>query len=363
MSLERPDLSQVPPEIRAYIESLEEQLRQSSTTAKRSSAEKHSTERDGSLPEGEPLEPIEPVTSLNLITVSRAGSAKRTPRHLYARQRRGGMGIFDLETTGEDYPDVLAVADENQGLLVFTNLARVFRLPVSKLEEAPVRERGEDLSDRLDLEPGEHIAAILPDQAAGFVALVSQIGMVRVLRHHLFGDYLKPGTALYNPKEHGELAAACWTAGDSDLFIATRGGTAIRFSEKLIPPKGDLGIRVSDNNPVVAITPVYPDSGVFLVGADGKGTIRLMSGFAPNKSAGGGGKLAMKSDLVVGAAAVDAQADDVFLISHLGKIIRFRLDEVPESEAVVQGVNCMALRSDHVTALVRSLPAPTKLHR
>ena len=99
------------------------------------------------------------------------------------------------------------------------------------------------------------------------------------------------------------------------------------------------------------------DSGVFIVGADGKGTIRLMTGFTPNKSPGGGGKIAMKTERVVGAASVDG-ADDIFLISQLGKIIRFQANEVPGTEGVVQGVNCMALRADEVTGMVKAVPAP-----
>ena len=42
---------------------------------------------------------------------------------------------------------------------------------------------------------------------------------------------------------------------------------------------------------------------------------------------------------------------DLFIISRLGKIIRFQVDEVPAKEGVVQGVNCMELRSDETVAV------------
>jgi DNA gyrase/topoisomerase IV subunit A len=82
-----------------------------------------------------------------------------------------------------------------------------------------------------------------------------------------------------------------------------------------------------------------------------------MAGFAPNKSAGGGGKLVMKADHVVGAAQVES-GDDIFAISRLGKIIRFQVSEVPGTEGVIQGFNCMALRADEVTAMARAVPPP-----
>src|SRR3990172_3094171 len=86
--MERPDLSQTEPAVRAYIEALEaeiDHLRAEATPATEEPV------RDAEPP----LEPSEPPTTCNLITLSARGNVKRTPRHLYSRQRRGGMGIFD----------------------------------------------------------------------------------------------------------------------------------------------------------------------------------------------------------------------------------------------------------------------------
>lgn len=78
-----------------------------------------------------------------------------------------------------------------------------------------------------------------------------------------------------------------------------------------------------------------------------------MIGFAANKSTGGSGKIAFKNNLVVGAVAIDP-ADDLFVISRLGKMIRFRADEVPVTDGPVQGVNCINLRADEVTGFART---------
>ena len=97
----------------------------------------------------------------------------------------------------------------------------------------------------------------------------------------------------------------------------------------------------------LAVAAVTDDSSVFLVDADGNGTIRTMSGFSANKAPGGGGKIAMKTNHLVSAQRVDPE-DDVFMISRLSKIIRFMSEEIPAKEGVVQGVNCMSLRADQV---------------
>jgi DNA gyrase subunit A len=342
MNFERPDLSRTDPAVREYIEALEAEL----SRQRRPERAQQSDAVLASLPS----EPSEPPTTRNLITISLSGVAKRTPRHLYDRQHRGGMGIFDLETPENDPPTQLVIADQSQSLVVITDQGRAFRLPVTDLAEAPVRSRGQSLAQRLGMLPGEKPAVVFPDSGGTYLVLVTQRGQVRRLRYHYFGTNLMPGTLMHDIKEGGPPAAACWTTGEAELFIATRKGDAIRFAERQVPVRGCLGIRVDPDDSVVAACPVQANSGVFLVGADGRGTVRLMEGFALNKAPGAGGKVALKTDKLIGAATV-ADAEDVLIISRLGKIIRFRADEVPAKEGVVQGVNCMALRADEVTAM------------
>ncbi len=354
--IERPDLNQVSPEVRAYIESLEKELERFRSRAA-SPSPRHFTTLSAEEPEiidetsQIPLRLSEDPNPYFIVTISAAGLVKRTPRQLYQRQRRGGMGIFDLELPEEDIPTVLSMVLEPQSLILFTNRARAFRLPVSLIPEAPIRGKGQSLAVKFGLQPEERLIAALPDQTQGAIAMVSENGLVRYLRHHVFGEQMKPGTLMFDPGKFGPLAAVCRISGSDDLFIATRQGKAIRFSEKLVPPQGGPGIRLEAGDVPVAIAAVQDDSQVFLAEADGRGTLRLMASFAPNKSAGGGGKLAMKTNELVGGLTV-ASGADIFLISRLSKIIRFMADEVPPKDSVVQGVNCMALRADTVSALV-----------
>ena len=109
--LERPDLVGVEPAVMAYIEALEEAL-----------ANALAGDRSAGRAEA-PLEPSEPPTTVNVISISAAGLGKRTPRHLYLRQRRGGMGVFDLDSPAEDPPLFLLMADESAGLILVTNHA------------------------------------------------------------------------------------------------------------------------------------------------------------------------------------------------------------------------------------------------
>ncbi len=69
----------------------------------------------------------------------------------------------------------------------------------------------------------------------------------------------------------------------------------------------------------------------------------------------------MRTEQLVGVLGVRLTPDasegadmDIFVISELGKLIRFSASEVPPKEGVVQGVNCMNLRNDTCVALTSS---------
>ena len=340
--MERPDLTDIDPDVIAYIEFLEEQLL--AGVADR--------------PVIAAPDPSEPPTTMQLITISAAGVAKRTARHFYSRQRRGGMGVFDMETSPEDPPRFLVVADESAALLVWSNRGRVYRLPVAQLPATDVRGKGTDICERLKMLNNERIVAVLPENGGEEVALASERGWVRTIRASFLGSSLMQGMGFHDPNEGGELVAACWLKQGDDLFVVSKQALAIRFSaHQLGGRRGGLGLRVDQGDQVLAIAATRESGGVLLLGADGKGTIRLMAGFRQNKAPGAGGKVALKADRLVGAVAVD-QTDDVFIISEQSKIIRFAAAEIPAKEGVVQGVNCMALRHDEVTALtVCAMPA------
>lgn len=332
MSMERPDLSGLPAEIVAYIEALEAQL--------------------GEQAQSRPQPALsEPPTTCNVITLTAQGLGKRTARHFYGRQHRGGMGVFDLETAEDDPPTILLAADESEQILLFSDQGRAFRLAVAAIAQTEVRGSGQSIRSGLMLRPGEKIIAALPDSNKNYVALVSERGWVRRIRSSRLSQRgLVQGLTFHDPKDGGRLVAACWSKGDGNLLIATQQGLALRFPEHHVSDQhGCLGVRLEPGDSAAAITAVSEESNVFLLGNDGKGTLRPMSTFRANKAPGSGAKQALKTDRLVAALTVTEQ-DDLFIISRLAKMIRFPAGEVPAKEGVVQGVNCMTLRADEVLA-------------
>ena len=79
MTHEKPDLSQIPPQIRDYIEALEAEIERLRPTRSRRSPARFDDGELDNLDLSELLEPAEEQTTINVITATGNGFAKRTP--------------------------------------------------------------------------------------------------------------------------------------------------------------------------------------------------------------------------------------------------------------------------------------------
>lgn len=356
------------PALRLYIRTLEQEnvrLRQEvlelrEASARRQRASEVRERRAESLPAQVATTPY--PDDVMVISITAQGLGKRTPLNDYSTQRRGGIGVFDIQTSREDSVAHLLVARAGATLLTVTNRGRAFRLPADSLPLSAQRSRGASLPERLALTPGETLAALLAlddDDPRSTVLVATNNGWVRPWHRNYLGPRLQPGTLLYDPQRGGgPPAAMILSEGDADLLIALRSGAAYRFSESLARRDGVRGIQVRPDDAVVGLASVRDDSSVLLVSADGQGTRREMSGFTANKSPGGQGKVIMKTDALVDLAVVGEQ-DEVLCISGFAKIIRFGAAEVPAKAGVVQGVAVMDCRGDSLAALA-VLPPPSR---
>ncbi|MFN8496504.1 MAG: DNA gyrase C-terminal beta-propeller domain-containing protein [Anaerolineae bacterium] len=292
--------------------------------------------------------------TLMLVTVSATGQAKRTAINRYSRQRRGGIGIFDLRTADTDEARFLTVADQADALLLLTASGKVYRVAVAAITEASdPRSRGEDILVAAGVEEGDKLAAILPLSEADqgrYVLLGSQSGFIKRMRGHYFGSSFEPGRVVLDPRQTGGPACAmCLSSGTADVLMVSRGGMATRFNISVAPLQAAPGLKLRPGDTLVGLSAIHEPDAVFVVTEDGLGTRRLMEGFTANKAPGAAGKIIIKSETVAGIVRAPDSADLVVL-TRFSKIIRFTAEEVPAKTAPVQGVDIVELRGDIVTA-------------
>jgi DNA gyrase subunit A len=169
------------------------------------------------------------------VTVSNTGYLKRTPITTYRQQKRGGTGRLGMKTREEDFVAQLIIDSTHAYLLCFTNTGRVYWLKVYEIPDVGAAGKGKAMASLVDLQPGEKVVTILPvkdlEEEGKYVLFATREGIVKKTPLKDFSNVMARGIIAIAIDKDDELIAARITHGDDILFLATREGLAIRFSE------------------------------------------------------------------------------------------------------------------------------------
>ncbi len=324
-----------------------------------------------------------------VITVSRGGYIKRSPLSLYRQQRRGGKGRIGMATKEEDIVEHLFVASTHAYVLVFTDKGRLYWLKVHAIPEVGSNARGKAIVNLLSVEAGESVRALLTvrDFPEGkFVVMTTRAGKIKKTDLSSFSNVRQTGIIAIDINEGDDLYAARLSDGQSDIFIGTHGGRAIRFHESEVRPMGRgasgvKGISLREGDYVIEMD-VLPasteavgadetreavESDAEIVATDSRGYMLTVTerGFGkrtpvslyPLVHRGGMGviniKVTDKNGKVAGIAHV-VDDDQLLLITEQGMIIRTRVRDLRSMGRSTQGVKVINVEeNDRVVAAVK----------
>ena len=301
------------------------------------------------------------------ITVSNTGYVKRTAITQYRNQRRGGKGRIGMRTREEDFLTHLFVASTHAYILIFSDRGRVYWLKVHEIPDVGPAGRGKAIANLVKMESGERIAALQAvrewPEADGerFVAMGTRKGVVkktdlRAFRHPRAGGIIAMGVGPDDAVIGAEL-----TDGQGQIFIGTRGGMAIRFTEADVRVMGRMasgvrGISLRKGDEVVAMTVVRPGGTLLTVTENGFGK-RTELGEYRVQSRGGVGIIdihaSKRNGRVAGVAYVEHD-DELMLITQQGKILRMVTADIRPIGRATQGVRLIEIdEDDRVVSLAR----------
>jgi len=168
-----------------------------------------------------------------VVSITRGGYAKRTLRHQYRSQKRGGKGVRGATLRGDDVVEHFIATTNHHWILFFTTAGRVYRTKAYNLPEASRDAKGGHVAGLLSFQPDESIAQVLAIrdyEQAPYLVLATRNGLVKKTR---LGDYNSPrqaGVIAINFREDDdELIGAELVNGDDDILLVSRKGSAIRF--------------------------------------------------------------------------------------------------------------------------------------
>jgi DNA gyrase subunit A len=176
-----------------------------------------------------------------VITVSRGGYIKRSPLSLYRSQRRGGKGRIGMQTKEEDIVEHLFVASAHSYILVFTDKGRLYWIKVHQIPEVASNARGKAIVNLLQVEQGENVRALLTVKdftEAKYVVMATRAGKIKKTELDAFSNVRTTGIIAIDINEGDDLYAVRLSDGNSEIFVGTHDGRAIRFHESDVRPMG-----------------------------------------------------------------------------------------------------------------------------
>ena len=206
----------------------------------------------------EDLIPIE----TNVISITSESYIKRMPVDTYRQQRRGGKGLIGMKTKDGDYVVDAFVTSSHNFILFFTTKGRVFKLKAYQIPQAQRYGRGKAIINLLpELEKDEKIFSTIPVSEFDdehFITFATKNGIIKKTALSKYRHISRVGIIAIKLREGDELVETKLSDGDMDIFLGTRRGLAIHFSEGRVRPTGRnthgvKGIRLREGDEVVAM--------------------------------------------------------------------------------------------------------------
>ncbi len=308
-----------------------------------------------------------------LLMMTQNGYVKRLPAEVLRSQKRGGVGVKSSKTKDEDQIMKTLYGTSHNNLLFFTNTGRVFNLPMYEVPEASKQAKGTPVVNLLQLGPNEKITEILNlDESEGkYITMATTGGTIKKTSLDLFKNIRKSGLIAAKIRDGEQMLWARLSGGEDEIFMVTKFGQSIRFSEENIRPMGRSaagvrGIKLKNGDEVVEMVMLKDDEARLLVVTEkGLGKMTKVEQYRAQNRGGSGIKVANltnKTGNVAGARVImPSVKGDLVITSLKGQTIRIPLDGIKVSGRATQGVILSKPGAgDKVTTIsvIEEFPAP-----
>ena len=305
----------------------------------------------------------------NTLVLTSGGYIKRTNPDEYKRQKRGGVGVVDLDTKEEDFVTNFLTASTHADLLFFTDKGKAYQIKMYDIPEGKRATRGKSVMNFISLSDDEKVTSILAmpkdkKDIGGSLFMITENGTAKKVSAKSFQDVRSSGIIAIKLSSGDRLISAELVEKGDDISVVTKKGQSIRFKESGVREMGRgaggvRGIKIGKGDMVVGAHHIKPDwkSGHLLViSANGYGKRTNLSEYKIQGRGGSGvltSKVTSKTGPVIASQVVTDQEDEVIAISKKSQVVRVGLKEIPALGRQTQGVRIMKLREgDSIASLI-----------
>lgn len=296
-----------------------------------------------------------------MLVLTAGGYVKCTDPAEYHAQKRGGVGVIDLETKEEDFVTMLVSGSTHSNLLFFTNLGKVYQMKMYDIPEGRRATRGKSIMNFLALSGEEKVTSILAmpkdlEKIQSSLMLVTKHGTAKKMASESFKDVRRSGIIAIRLDKDDQLISALVVEKGNEVMIATAEGQSIRFKESDVREMGRTaggvsGIRLGKTDEVIGVDVIKKstEKGAFLtMSANGFGKKTDLKEYKVQKRGGSGvktAKVTSKTGNLIVAKVLGGEEQELIAMSKKGQVIRTALKDISSLGRQTQGVTVMRLRS------------------
>lgn len=296
----------------------------------------------------------------SVLVFTKGGYVKRTDPSEYKIQKRGGLGVIDIEPKEEDFVTMLVSANTHSDLLFLTNLGKAYQIKMYDIPEGKRATKGKSIMNFISLEADEKVTSILAidketKKTIKSLILVTKKGITKKVSAESFKDVRRSGLIAIKLDKDDELQAVLPVSTGDDIMLATTLGQSIRFKESDVREMGRnasgvRAIKLSKGDFVIGVDKIEKGQGdlfILTLGSNGLGKMTNIKEYKTQKRGGSGiktAKVTTKTGKLIVAKIVKDETE-IIAVSQKGQVIRVSLDSIPTSGRQTQGVTVMKLRA------------------
>jgi DNA gyrase subunit A len=302
-----------------------------------------------------------------VVVMTEAGYVKTVEGDSFKTQGRGGRGVAGAKLKSDDLVSHVIFTTAHAHLLFFSNRGKVYRLRAMDIPERDRTAKGIPIVNLLPLAPNEGIRAIIDTRTfAGerYLFFATREGQVKRTEFNEYDSSRRDGLIALNLRDGDELVRVIETTAGDDIFMVSRSGQTIRFSEDEVRPMGRAaagvrGMKLKPGDSVVSVDVARDDVSILIVTEAGYGKRTQLDRFN-RQGRGGQGvmgiRLTSRKGHVVAAFMVGLD-DEIVAVSSGGVAIRTPVREISSQGRDATGVRIMNLDVGQVVASVAPILA------
>jgi len=308
----------------------------------------------------------------SVLVLTQGGYVKRTNPDEYKTQKRGGVGVIDLNTKEEDVVTTLLTTSAHSDLLFFTDKGKVYQSKMYEIPEGRRATKGKSIMNFLSMSAEERVTSVLAVRKEEWegkwsLMMVTKNGVAKKSDASVFKDVRRSGLIAITLREDDALIAAKFVGKGDEVSLVTHKGQAIRFKESDVremgrTASGVTAMKLGKGDAIVSADVIKKDNKGFeilIVTEHGYGKTTPVKEYKVQKRGGSGIKTAKVTDktgLIVGGVVIGGEErtlGELVIMSQKGQVIKLPLKDIPTLGRQTQGVRVMKMRvGDSIASIV-----------